>query len=191
MAAAGYPRRRSADPVLPDDGYAYAHHPYRAALAHPLLGLSLRLCPRHLAQHSDAPGLGSQRHPDLSDFQHPVCPYCPDPGFCRAARPYHRHCPPGLWGIGDGLGGQCPPVETANHCRRAAVGADSAGIRIGAQHRFLGLRHGRNGQILAFHRLCPLLRRGRSPFRGVGGGLCADSAALVLRLAGLHPPRTH
>ena len=191
VAATRHPRRRGADPVLADDGDDYAHRPHRTALAYPLLGVSLRLCPRHLAQHQDAAGLGPQRHSDLPDLQHFVRNHRADTRLCGAARPHHRHRPPGLQRPGHGLGRQCPPMEAANCRRRTVVGLDSARVRFGAQYRVLGLRHGGLGQVVALHRVRSLLRGGRGALRRVGGGLCADSAALVLRLAGLHPPRTH
>ena len=100
----GHPRRRGADHLLADDGHDHAHHPHRAALAHPLLGLPLRLRPRRLAEHPHAAGLGPVRDPDLPDVVHHVRPHCAGAGLCRVARPHHRLAAHRLQDARNGLG---------------------------------------------------------------------------------------
>ena len=72
VASPGNPRRRGADHFLADDGDDYAHHPHGPPLAHPVLGLPLRLRPRHLAQHPHPVGLGSVRDSYLPHVIHLV-----------------------------------------------------------------------------------------------------------------------
>ena len=69
--------------------------------------------------------------------------------------------------------------------------AHLAGFRLSPQHSFLGLRNGRFGKNLALHHLRPLFRRGRGALWRFRRGVRDDYPAVHLRLAGLHPPRTH
>ena len=135
--------------------------------------------------------MGSVGDFDLPDFVHAVCADCAGAGFRGAAGQHYGVAEADLHGAGDGVGREPAAVEAANHCGGAAVGADSAGVRVGAFHSVVGLRDGGGDQVVAQHGVCAVFCGGRGALGRVGGGVRDDTAAVGVRMAGLHPSRAH